>query len=170
VSSEPWPVPNPYNKVPVFHFRTDEELQDFGTSILTDVIPLNDALNKSYADIFAAQEINAIRQRWIAGMQFEKDEETGKAIIPYDFDSQAWTSPEAETKFGEFSDAQLEQMIMVKQECVKDIALVSGIPPSYFNLEQTGQAISAKLSERSRLDLLRSSRTRSDRSARPGAK
>jgi hypothetical protein len=144
VAGEIWPLPNPYDTVPVFHFRTDEELQEFGTSILTDVIPLNDALNKSYCDIFAAQEVNAIRQRWISGMQFEKDDETGKSIIPYDFDSQAWTSPEADTKFGEFSDAQLEQMIAVKQMCVADIALVSGIPPSYFNLEQTGQAISGE--------------------------
>jgi SPP1 Gp6-like portal protein len=78
-------------------------------------------------------------------MQFEKDDETGKAIIPYDFDSQAWTSPDAETKFGEFTDAKLTEMIAVKQMCVADIALVSGIPPSYFNIEQTGvQAISGE--------------------------
>lgn len=135
VEGEAWPLPNPYNKVPVFHFRSDEEIDDCGNSILTDVIPLNDALNKSYADIFASQEINAIRQRWIAGLQFEVDDETGKPLIPYDFDSQAWTSAESETKFGEFSDANLEQMLKVKQECVRDIALVSGIPPSYFNLD-----------------------------------
>jgi hypothetical protein len=167
---EPWPLPNPFGKVPVFHFRYNEELQDFGRSILTDVIPLNDALNKSYCDIFAAQEINAIRQRWISGIQFEVDDETGKPIVPYDFDSQAWTSQDVETKFGEFSDAELTQMLAVKQETVKDIALVSAIPPSYFNLEQTGQLYRAKPCGNSRLALRRSSRKRSDPSVKRGAK
>jgi hypothetical protein len=135
IAGEPFPLPNPFRRVPVFAFSFDEDTDDKSNSILKDVMPLNDALNKSYADIFVAQEFNAIRQRWIAGLQFEKDEETGKDIVPYDFDSQAWTSPEAETKFGEFSDADLEQMLKVKQETVRDIALVSGIPPSYFNLD-----------------------------------
>jgi hypothetical protein len=135
VQGEAWPLPNPFGAVPVFHFVYDEELDDSGNSILEDVIPLNDALNKSYCDIFSAQEVNAIRQRWIAGIQFEKDEETGKDILPYDFDSQAWTSQDSETKFGEFSDAKLEEMLKVKGEVVRDIALVSGIPPSYFNLD-----------------------------------
>jgi hypothetical protein len=137
VTGEKFPLANPFGRVPVFQFTFDEEANDASNSILTDVIPLNDALNKAYVDIFVAQEFNAIRQRWMTGIQFEKDDETGKPIIPYDFDSQAWNAEGAEAKFGEFSDAQLEQMLKVKQECVRDIALVSGIPPSYFNLDTT---------------------------------
>lgn len=153
VDGEAWPLKNPFGRVPVFHFTFDEETDDSSNSILTDVIPLNDALNKAYADIFVAQEFNAIRQRWATGIQFEKDPETGKTINPFDFDSQLWDGGEGngrsvggsiEPKFGEFSDANIEQMLKVKQECVRDIALVSGVPPSYFNLEQTGSAISGE--------------------------
>lgn len=140
---EPFPLPNPYGRVPLFQFTFDEETDDCSNSILKDVIPLNDALNKAYADIFVAQEFNAIRQRWATGIQFEKDPETGKTINPFDYDSQLWDGGEGsrgatgsvEPKFGEFTDANLEQMLKVKQETVRDIALVSGIPPSYFNLE-----------------------------------
>lgn len=143
IDGEPFPLPNPYHQVPVFQFTFDEETDDCSNSILKDVIPLNDALNKAYVDIFVAQEFNAIRQRWATGIQFEKDPETGKTINPFDYDSQLWDGGEGssrstaggEPKFGEFSDAELEQMLKVKQETVRDIALVSGIPPSYFNLE-----------------------------------
>lgn len=144
VPGEEFPLPNPFGRVPVFHFRFDADMQDFGNSLLTDVIPLNDALNKSWADILGAQEENMRRRRFVAGMQVEVDEETGKKINPFKPDDDILFADDSETKFGEFSDADLEQMIAVKQEAVKDIALVSGIPPSYFNLEQSGTAISGE--------------------------
>ncbi len=144
VEGESFPLANPYGRVPIFHFAVENELDDFGTSILFDVIPLNDALNKSYADIFVAQEYNSMRQRHVAGIRAEQDEETGKKIEPFQADSSIWIAEDSETKFGEFTDADLEKMLKVKQETVRDIALVSSIPPSYFNLEQTGQAISGE--------------------------
>lgn len=144
VPGEEFPLKNPFGKVPVFHFRFDADLQDFGNSLLADVIPLNDALNKSWADILGAQEENMRRRRYIAGMQVEIDDETGRKINPFKPDDDIFFADEAETKFGEFSDANLTEMIAVKQEAVKDIALVSGVPPSYFNLESTGSAISGE--------------------------
>lgn len=142
VPGETFPLANPYNRVPVFRFTFDEEADDVPNSLLTDVIPLNDALNKSYADIFVGQEYNSMRQRWVAGLRAEEDEETGKKIEPFKPDDATWMAEDDQTKFGEFSDADLNQMLEVKRETVKDIALVSGIPPSYFNLESTGTAIS----------------------------
>ena len=144
VRGEEFPLKNPYGRVPVFHFRFDAEMMDFGSSLLSDVIPLNDALNKSWADILGAQEENMRRRRYVAGMQVETDEETGKRINPFKADDDIFFAQDSETKFGEFSDAKLMEMIAVKQETVKDIALVSGIPPSYFNLESTGAAISGE--------------------------
>lgn len=144
VAGEKFPLVNPYGRVPVFHFKYDADIQDFGASILADVIPINDALNKSWADILGAQEENMRRRRYIAGMQVEVDEETGDKINPFKPDDDILFADDSETKFGEFSDANLTEMIAVKQEAVKDIALVSGIPPSYFNLEQTGSAISGE--------------------------
>ena len=144
VTGEDFPLLNRFGKVPVFHFRFDADMQDFGNSLLTDVIPLNDALNKTWSDIIGAQEENMRRRRYIAGLQVETDDETGKKINPFKPDDDVWISDDENTKFGEFSDANLTEMIAVKQETVKDIALVSGIPSSYFNLEQTGSAISGE--------------------------
>lgn len=144
VPNEAFPLVHDFGRVPVFHFTYDEELDDKGNSILTDVIPLNDTLNKSWADIIGAQEENMRRRRYVAGMQVEVDEETNKKINPFKNDDDIFFAADSETKFGEFSDANITEMIAVKQEAVKDIALVSGIPPSYFNLEQTGSAISGE--------------------------
>jgi hypothetical protein len=144
VQGEEFPLINPFGRVPVFHFRFDADMQDFGSSLLADVIPLNDALNKSWADILGAQEENMRRRRYVAGMQVEVDEETNKKINPFKSDDDVWFADESEAKFGEFSDADLSQMISVLQEAIKAIALTSGIPPSYFNLEQTGTAISGE--------------------------
>jgi hypothetical protein len=88
--------------------------------------PLNDALNKSYADIFVAQEYNSMRQRYVAGLRVEQDEETGKKIEPYKPDDATWIAEDSETKFGEFTDASLQQMLKVKQETVRDIASFPG--------------------------------------------
>lgn len=144
VQGEEFPLKNPFGKVPVFHFRFDAEMSDFGNSLLTDVIPMNDALNKTWADILGAQEENMRRKRFAAGMQVEVDEETGQKINPFKPDDDVWFSDDSETKFGEFKDTILTEMIGVKQEAVKDIALVSGIPPSYFNIDSVGTAISGE--------------------------
>lgn len=144
VAGESFPLAHPFGRVPVFHFRFDAEMHDMGTSILEDVIPLNDALNKSWADILGAQEENMRRRRYVAGMQVETDEETGRKINPFKPDDDILFSDDSETKFGEFTDANLTEMIAVKQEAVKDIALVSGVPPYHFNIDSAGTAISGE--------------------------
>lgn len=108
------------------------------------MIPLNDALNKTWSDILGAQEENMRRRRFIAGLQCETDEESGKKINPYKPDDDVWISEQDDTKFGEFSDADTGKMLEILKRTIQSIALVSGIPPSYFNLEQTGSAISGE--------------------------
>ena len=144
VLRDPQPIANPFKVVPVFHFSYNAEMQMFGNSILSDVIPLNDALNKSYADIFVSTEYISMRQRYVAGFRAEKDDETGKPIAPFKADDAAWVFEDEAVKIGEFTDADVEKLLKVKQEIIKDIALVSAIPPSYFNLEQTGHAMSGE--------------------------
>lgn len=144
VDGEDFPLKHEFGVVPVFEFVPDAESDDQGVSILEDVIPLNDALNKTWSDILGAQEENMRRRRFIAGLQCETDEETGKKINPYKPDDDVWISEQDETKFGEFSDADTSKMLEILKQTILSIALVSGIPPSYFNLEQTGNAISGE--------------------------
>lgn len=129
VDGEPFPLPNPFNRVPVFEFTAPD-----GNSILADVIPLQDALNKHFCDLMVAGEYNSIRQRWSTGIQYEIDEETQKPIIPYDHEDQVWSSADPDASFGEFSDSSLEAYLAAKADAREEIARVTGIPSHYFQL------------------------------------
>lgn len=129
VDGENFPLENPFGRVPVFHFSATES-----ESLLGDVIPLQDALNKTLADIMVGAEFNSIRQRWATGIQFEVDEMTGKPVIPFEYDDSIWEASEPEGKFGEFSDLALEPYLKTASEFRQEIARVTGIPAHYFNL------------------------------------
>lgn len=122
-------VVNPYGRVPVFKFSASDD-----ESILEDVIPLQDALNKNFCDLMVAGEYNSLRQRFTSGIQYERDEETGKPIIPFDDDDRVWSTEDAEAKFGEFSDSDLEKPLKVADSIRQEIARIAGIPAHYFNI------------------------------------
>lgn len=128
ISGEPWPLPNPLDVCPMFHFGNE-------SSILDDVIPLNDALNKELADLLIGSESNSLRQRWSAGITYEVDPETGKQIIPWSREAQYVGTENESAKFGEFADVSLTNFLAVVQDFRAEIATVSGVPSYYFRLE-----------------------------------
>jgi hypothetical protein len=123
-----WPLPVEGDTCPMFHFGLEG-------SILDDVIPLNDALNKECADLLIASESNSIQQRWTTGIAYEIDPETGKQIIPWERGSAYVGTSNVEGKFGEFSDASLNAFLEVINDFRAEIATVSGVPSYYFRLE-----------------------------------
>lgn len=127
IKGEEWPVPNTFNRCPMFHFGLE-------SSILDDVIPLNDALNKSIADLLVSSEANSLRQRWSAGIAYETDEETGQQIIPFKPTSQWATTADAEGKFGAFPDATLADFLNTIKDFRSEVASVAGIPHYYFEM------------------------------------
>lgn len=127
------PVNNPWGEVPVFHFINKRQARR-GSSELDDVIPLQDALNKAVCDMMVAMEFQAYRQRWATGIEVEVDEQTGKPVNPpFNVGSdRMMTSPDENTKFGDFSQADLGQFTGVQENLRTEIARVSGTPMHYF--------------------------------------
>jgi hypothetical protein len=125
---EPFPLPLPkssYGVCPMFHFGRER-------SILADVIPLNDALNKTIADMLIASEANSFRQRWASGITFEVDPETGKQIVPYADDQKIISTDDPAARFGQFPDSTLGDFVEVMDYFSLAIARVTGIPAWYF--------------------------------------
>lgn len=118
---------NETGKVPLVYFSA-------GESLLMDVIPLQNGLNKSLADLFVGMEYNSIRQRYTAGISYPVDEETGKALVPFEHDDQFITTANDQAKIGEFADMTLSEVISVTDSMRSSIARVSGIPMHYFQL------------------------------------
>lgn len=131
VEGENWPLENPIGTCAMFHFGLEN-------SILDDVIPLNDALNKEVCDLLVGSEANSLRQRYVTGIQYETDPESGKQIIPFSRDSQYVASSKELAKFGEFTDVSLTEFLGVCNDLRMEIARVSGIPAYYFMLEKGG--------------------------------
>jgi len=130
---EPWPLPNPYGAVPVFHFGNNAGIGEFGTSELFNVIPLQDGLNKSICDRLVAQEFIAYPQRWITGMETEKDPTTGQPIAPFiPGVDRIWAVEDMNAKFGEFAQARISEFIAGEVDWLHKIAAVSGIPLHYL--------------------------------------
>lgn len=124
-----WPLANPYGKVPVFHFANRGKIGAFGRSELADVIPLQDALNKSIADMLVAMEFVALPQRWATGLEVDIDPNTGKpkALFVPGAD-RLWTTAGTEAKFGQFAAADLSQFMAVQDGFRKEIASVTNTP------------------------------------------
>jgi hypothetical protein len=133
VPGEPWPVPNPWGKVPVFHFANDADVGDLGQSELESVIPLQDGLNKSVCDMMVAMEFVALPQRWATGLEVELDDVTGKPKAPFiPGADRIWSVGDPNTKFGQFAAADLTQFIGVQENFRKEIGLVSRTPLHYI--------------------------------------
>jgi hypothetical protein len=134
VEGEPWPLENPWGEVPVFHFANNAGIGEHGISELRDVIPLQDALNKSVLDMLVAMEFVAFPQRWATGIEIPEDE-GGQERAPFTPGvDRLWTSDKEGTRFGQFPQADLEPFLKVQDGFRLEIARVTGTPLHYIML------------------------------------
>jgi hypothetical protein len=136
VLDEPWPLPNQWGEVPVFHFAFDAGIGECGISELRDVIPIQDAINKELCDMIVASEFGAFRQRWMTGGFAEgepKYDANGRLIVQADTVLRVGVDrflniPNPEAKFGEFSETPLANFINTIDSLMSDVARIKGIP------------------------------------------
>lgn len=114
--------------VPMFHFRNRSDGYNYGKSELSDVIPLQNALNKSIIDLIAAADTTGFRLYWMTG-----DDPSAISVTPG-----GWLySEKPETRVGHIPGEDLSALIQYKDAFVMEIARVSRTPLSYF--QATGQ-------------------------------
>lgn len=134
---EPNPLPNPYNKIPVFHFANNSRQGSYGISELSSVLPLQDALNKACTDLMVAMEFGAFPQRWATGLQMGlPDPATGKVRNPFKDGPGNIFIGNAGAAFGNFDATPLAQFIEVQDSFDKKISNVSRIPTHWLNMGQ----------------------------------
>jgi Phage portal protein, SPP1 Gp6-like. len=141
------PIPNPYNRVPVFHFPNKNE-GTYGTSEIREVIHIQDGLNKSVIDMLVAMEFAAYKQRYAVGYEVELDPDTGE---PVDQNAKNYGAdrmmafPDPDSKVGQFDATDLTQFLKVQDKFWQAASRVSGTPLHYFFITQgdfpSGEAI-----------------------------
>lgn len=134
-----WPIYHDFGRVPVFHFATNARTGEYGKSELQDIIPLQDRLNQTIANLAIAEEYQSYPQRYATGLQVDIDKETGLPIDPFKGGSGAnrmYVTPSGDVKFGQFAAADLSQFETVLEGHEKRIARTARVPMHY--LIQTG--------------------------------
>lgn len=127
---EPWPVlyrdvPIPDGRVPVFHLAFGGGIGQCGRALLHDVIPLQDALNKTLADLMVASEFGAFRQKWAIGV--DPDAEEGEASLQVGMD-RLISVMSKDARFGEFAATDLKAYTETIEFFFRTVAQIKGIP------------------------------------------
>lgn len=126
-------IVNPYGQVPVFHFAFDATIHAHGCSEIKDVIPIQDLLNKTIADMAVAGEFGAYPQRYLLGIEPDMDDEGRELPVPFRAGiDRLLTVANENTKAGQFEAANLEAYTKVIDSFFSMVARVKGIPLSYF--------------------------------------
>lgn len=115
---------------PVFHYPNGEVGQ-YGRSVLSDVIPLQDVLNKALQDLVVKGEDIALPQRWGTGIQAAFDAVTGEQTPVRRSSKRATdllTTASKDATFGQFDGADLTQSLAVISGLRAEIARKGYLP------------------------------------------
>lgn len=160
VPGEAWPLPNPYGRPPIFHFANNGRVGKLGRSELHDVLPLQDALNKSVCDMLITMEFAAYKQRWATGVEIVYDPKTGLPFNRFESGPGAILAvDDPEGRFGTFDATDLNQflavtsafeqrMARVSRTSVHFLMLYSGNWPSGESLKTAESPFLAKVGDR----------------------
>ncbi len=137
-NEQPWPLPwvdktgKPLG-VPVFHFPYNPGGNFFGKSELKDLIPAQNALNKSVIDELAAADSTGFQILTLTGEKPPEGMEIASGKL-------MWAeNPEA--KYGSIPPGDLSGLSAIVEKFVQRMAQISRIPLSYFQV--TGAIASA---------------------------
>jgi len=132
---ETWPLVNPLGVVPLVPLRNRPRLLAPPVSEIARVIPLQDAINKTVADMLVASEYGAFKQRWATGLDIPVDPATKEPVQPFDAAvDRVWTNENPNGKFGEFDQTNLENFVKAIELLVQHVASQTRTPPHYFAL------------------------------------
>lgn len=134
---QPWPIPwtrsgGAPRGIPVFHFRNKDQGYSYGESELEDVVPVQNGLNKSFIDLFAAADATGFRIMTMVG-----GDPTNITVAPG-----GWvymTDPAG--KITAIDGADLTGLVSLKDSIAAEIGKITRTPLSYFQL--TGQVTAA---------------------------
>jgi hypothetical protein len=117
---------NPYDEVPVFHFRRERRKL---LSELNDAITIQNAINKLMADLMVSAEFSAIIQRWVvtnAETTSLRNSPNEHWFIP------AGSAEDERTQVGQFAPADLNVFLNAMDKLSYAIAVITRTPKHYF--------------------------------------
>ncbi|MCC9712067.1 phage portal protein [Streptomyces sp. MNU76] len=106
-----------------------EDLDDGPTGIVEPMLPAQRQLNQTTFGLLMTQQYEAFKQRWVTGMAIAEDE-NGNPVEPWNAAvNRVWQSDSPDTKFGEFSQADLNGYLNSRDKTLLYVASARQIPP-----------------------------------------
>lgn len=117
---------NPYDEIPIFHFRKSRRERQ---SDLKELIPIQNGVNKMFADMMVAGEFGAFPQRWIiSNAEVSKLKNSPNEI----WDLPGSDGEGQETSVGQLQATTLQNYWQTIEKLVEAAASVSRTPHYYF--------------------------------------
>lgn len=139
---------NPAGVVPVFCVENNPTMLGGGQSDLAPVIPMQDVINKLWADLLIASEYTAHPQRYATGVEVPTDD-TGQPLADFEIKTamtRLLVSEEEGARFGQLDGADLKAYIDPIREALNHLAAQSRTPPHYLLgsiINSSGDALKA---------------------------
>lgn len=127
---------NPLGAVPVVEFvwRPGSELGGGlpEGEIGPDLMDVQDRINTMVLERMVISKSQAYNQRWATNVQMQKGKRGGSKP-PFDAGADmVWTSASKDTKFGQFTAADLRQLLEAAKDDIADFAAISQTPAHYL--------------------------------------
>lgn len=127
--NEPQMQKHLFGVVPAVRFANKD-----GQSELTDLIPLQNALNKSMLDMLLTSEAYGIPQRYILGLAMERDNVTGLEKNPIPKGGGVWVFEGEEIKVGQLEAADVAAISKAIGDNEERFARVAGLPIHFIRM------------------------------------
>ena len=114
--------------VPLIHFANKASRGSFGMSELSDIIPLQDLLNKTLVDLLSVLDLMAFPQRWALGIEGGDFD-----VVPGNVWMLKSTEP-ADARMGEFTPASPDGLLRSIETFIQHVSALSRIPQHLFHL------------------------------------
>lgn len=130
---------------PVVRFcEAYDDLDDGPTGIVEPMLPAQRQLNQTTFGLLMTQQYEAFKQRWVTGMAIAEDE-NGNPIEPWNAAvNRVWQSDSPDTKFGEFSQADLNGYLNSRDKTLLYVASARQIPPHSLVVGNSVSNVSAE--------------------------
>ena len=130
-----WPLPWVDSQgapigIPLVHFRNRPLSDDFGVSELTNVIPVQDLLNKALVDLVMILDTMGFAQRWGIGIDSPG---TTLRTVPGSFWNMKSSDP-GSAKVGQFETADVAGPLKAIETFIQHISAISRTPQHLFHL------------------------------------
>lgn len=136
-------IPNPLGRVPLIPMvNRPRTMRPYGTSELSDLLPLFDGLAKLLTDLMVGSEFTALPRRYATGFPLpekldEHGQPTGEVDMSKAFDPLAgrtWASEDPQTSFGQLPGASLDGFTNAVRNLTEALAAAACLPSHYLGV------------------------------------